>query len=104
LIIPNSRSCSQYIFSACQLFFSGPPQHLQNNSPPSVCNPGELPLNESTVEAVVKRVLKQEQAKQETYSMSQMTDRGMTSLLKKSNFIIERIDLPPGEAPEIRFY
>ncbi len=49
-------------------------------------------------------MLKQEQAKQETYSMSQMTDRGMTSLLKKSNFIIERIDLPPGEAPEIRFY
>ncbi len=27
----------------------------------------------------------------------------MTSLLKKSNFIIERMYLPPGEAPEIRF-
>ncbi len=48
-------------------------------------------------------MLKQEQANQETYSMSQMTRRGVTSLLKKSNFIIERMDLPPGEAPEIRF-
>ena len=85
------------------IILSGPPQHLQNNSPPSVCNSGKLPINESTVEAVVKRVLKQEQAKQETYSMSQMTERGMTSLLKKSNFTIERMDLPPGEAPEIRF-
>jgi hypothetical protein len=32
-----------------------------------------------------------------------MTDHGMASVLKKSKFVIEMLELPPGEASELRF-